>query len=100
VVTYNDAKVRIPGTGGDPAVQAALNSLSFGMTPNDTDYALRNVLSDPFLFGVPPGAAFDVTFDTCQGGGALAAGDVQCIVVDAVDTSFATVDGVTCSVTL
>jgi cysteine-rich repeat protein len=100
VVTYTDAKVRIPGTGGDPAVQAALNSLSFGMTPNDTDYALRNVLSDPFLFGVPPGAAFDVTFDTCQGGGALAAGDVQCIVVDAVDTSFATVDGVTCSVTL
>lgn len=100
VVYYNDTKVRIPGQNNDPPVQAAVSSASFAMTPVDTDYALRNVLIDPFVDGVAPGEAFTITFDTCQGAPAPVAGDFQCFVADASDTALAPYVGATCSVSV
>jgi hypothetical protein len=100
VLYYDDSKVRVPGENSDLAVQGAVNSLTFAMTPVDTNYALRNVLIDPSLVGVPSGQAFTVTFDTCTGAPAPTAGDFHCFVADATDASFATLAGVTCSATV
>lgn len=100
VVYYDESKVMIPGSNGDAAVQAAVLSSFFAMTPNDTDYALRNVLIDPSLIGVPAGEAFTVAFSTCQGAPAPVAADFGCVVVDATDASSAAVPGVSCSVTV
>ena len=99
VLYYDDSKVSIPGSAGSPPVQTAVNSLSFAMTPVDTDYALRNVLLDPSLIGVPAGPAFTVTFDTCTGG-AVTAADFTCFVADASDATPAPVFGTSCSVTV
>ncbi len=98
VLGYDDTVVELPGQGGDAAVQAALSSTNFTITPGDADYALRAVLSDPFLFGVGSGEAFVAQFNDC--GGAVAPGDFSCTVIDAVDDAFASRDDVTCSVTV
>ena len=100
VLYYDESKVQIPGQNSDAAVQTAVGSLTFAMTPVDTDYALRNVLLDPSLIGVPSGEAFTVTFDTCQGAPAPVAADFHCFVADATDATFAPVAGATCSVTV
>jgi hypothetical protein len=100
VLYYPDAKVQVPGVNSDPPVQNAVLSSSFATTPVDTGYALRVVSIDPSLVGVPSGAAFGVTFDTCQGAPALSAGDLACFVADASDANAAPVFGATCSVTV
>jgi len=98
VLNYDDTVVELPGEGGNPAVQAALSSSSFTITPGDANYALRAVLNDPFLFGVSSGEAFVADFNDCSG--PVTVGDFECSVVDAVDNTFATRDDVTCSVTV
>ena len=100
VVHYDDSKASIPGSNGDPAVQGAVLSSFFAMTPNDTDYALRNVLIDPSLVGVPAGEAFTIAFSTCNGAPAPVAADFSCIVVDATDANSKPASGVSCSVTV
>ncbi|MDX2168472.1 MAG: hypothetical protein SF182_15465 [Deltaproteobacteria bacterium] len=100
VLYYPDAKVQVPGVNSDPPVQNAVLSGSFATTPVDTGYALRVVSIDPSLVGVPAGAAFTVTFDTCQGAPALTAGDLACFVADASDANAAPVFGTSCSVTV
>lgn len=100
VVVYDDSKVSIPGSNGDAAVQAAVTSGSFSSTPNDTNYALRNVLLDPFLGGVASGPAFQIQLTKCTGAPAPTAADFGCFVVDAADINVAPVAGVTCSVSV
>jgi hypothetical protein len=100
VLYYDESRVSIPGQNSDPPVQVAIGSTSFAFTPTDTDYALRNVLTDPSLIGVPAGEAFTVTFDTCMGAPAPVAADFHCFVADAADATPAPVPGVTCSVTV
>jgi len=100
VLYYDESKVSIPGQNSDPPVVAAIGGVNFAPTPFDTNYALRNVLTDPSLIGVPSGEAFTVTFDTCMGAPAPVAGDFSCFVADASDVNSVAVAGVTCSVTV
>jgi cysteine-rich repeat protein len=100
LLEYPDSKVRIPGSG---CALSVVNSIgmtpgSTVFTPNDLDYAVRVVLYEPSSAAIAPGTLFQVTFDTCQGGGALAAADMTCRVENASDTSTATVGGVNCTV--
>lgn len=105
VLTYDESKVSIPSSGFGASIDGALASPSFALTTGDTDTALRIIAVDPFLFTVPPGEAFTVTFDRCQGAMAPTAAEFGCMVVEAVKlaedlvTSVA-VDGATCSVTV
>ena len=98
-MVYDDNKVSIPGHAGDGNVQGRLSSASFSMTPNDLDYALRNVLLDSTFTGIPSGAAFTVEFDTC--GGAVTTADFGCLVADTSDVNFQAAEaGTSCSVSL
>lgn len=99
VIPYNDAKVRLPGTGGTD-VSANLSSVDFGATGTDLDYGLRAVLSGFDSAGVPSGPAMTIAFDTCQGAAALTAADLGCMVTDASDATFATVNGASCTATV
>lgn len=99
VLTYDDAKVRIPGQFADAAVQARLSSASFSFTPNDLNYALRNVLLDPTFAGVGSGPAFTVRFDTCAAAAAPTAADFSCVVAEATNANLQPVNA-TCSVTV
>lgn len=100
-VRYPDGTVDVPGANDDPAVEAAVTSDFFSVTPNDSNYALTAVLIDPFLTGVPAGPAIAVQFDVCSGATAPAATAFTCQVVSATDTTPMTVtDQVTCSVSL
>jgi cysteine-rich repeat protein len=98
LLTYDDAKVRVPGTGTQPPVLAAVTSGVYATSPRDLDYALRTALNDPSALGVPSGPAFTVAFDTC--GAVPTTADFGCMVVDAANSGFATITGVTCSVSL
>ena len=99
LVTYDDAKVSIPGIGAGPSVIAAVNSGVFATSPRDTDTAVRIGLEDPTLTGVSSGAAATISFTTCTGTPVTAA-DFKCIVVSAGDASFTEVFGATCAVTV
>ncbi len=100
LLTYDDARVSIPGTGFGSGIDSAVTSPSFGLTTGDSDVSLRVVALDPFQIGVAPGEAFTATLDRCQGAAAPAAAEFGCMVVDASDLNGASVDGVTCSVTI
>lgn len=100
LLSYNDAKVSIPGTSNQPPVQAAITSANFTFDPTDVDYAVRVILVDPFAIGYGAGEAFTVSFNQCQGAGPPAVTDFSCMVVDAGDTTFAQANGVTCSVSV
>ena len=75
--------------------------MSFSLTPNDLDYALRAVLIDPTFEGVGAGPALTIQFDVCQGAAPPPAAAFTCSVLDAVDADLAPVaDHVECSVLL
>ena len=98
---YPDGTVDVPGSDNDAAVQAAVTSEFFSVTPNDSNYALTTVLIDPFFLGVNAGTAMTVRFDLCTGATAPPAGAFNCRVVDASDPTPATItDQVTCSIVL
>jgi cysteine-rich repeat protein len=99
VLTYESTKVQIPGQSADAAVQARISSPSFSFTPNDLNYALRNVLLDPTFGGISSGPAFTVQFDTCEGSGSLSAADFSCKVAEASNVNLQPVTA-TCSVTV
>jgi hypothetical protein len=100
-VRYPDGVVDVPGVNNDVAVQAAVTSDFFGITPNDTNFSLTTVLIDPFLSGVGAGTAISVNLIRCVGAGPPAEGDFECRVIDATDAEGAVVtDQVTCRVTL
>ncbi len=90
LVYYDESKVKV-----QEGTFAAAGPFT-GETTNDLDYAFRSVLLDASLFGATSGAA--LTFDYSDCGGAVAASDFDCYVVDASDDAFAAVDGVTCTV--
>ena len=99
LVSYNDTDVNIGGIGNDAPVIAAVSSGVFATSPRDTDSALRIGLEDPSFTGVSSGAAATVTFNVCSGA-AVTAADFGCMVVDAGNTSFESISGVTCSVSV
>jgi hypothetical protein len=100
-VRYPDGTVDVPGSNNDPAVQAAITSDFFSITPNDSNFALTAVLIDPFLLGVQAGTAITIQFDVCSGASAPSAGAFTCQVISATDTTPMTVtDQVTCNVQL
>jgi hypothetical protein len=100
-VRYPDGVVDVPGVNNDAAVQAAITSDFFGITPNDTNYSLTTVLIDPFLSGVGAGTAISVDLIGCAGAGEPSEGDFECRVIDATDANGAVVtDQVSCTVTL
>jgi hypothetical protein len=100
-VRYPDGTVDVPGSNNDPAVQTAVVSDFFSITPNDQNYALTALLIDPFNLGVNAGGAISVTLDVCEGASPPPASAFDCRVVDAADEMGATVtDQVTCRVEL
>lgn len=99
LLSYNDDDVNIGGIGNTAPVLAAVTSGVFATSPRDTDTALRIGLEDPTFTGVGSGAAATVTFNICSGATVTAA-DFGCMVVDAGNTAFASITGVTCSVSV
>ena len=99
LLSYNDTDVSIGGIGNDAPVIAAVSSGVFATSPRDTDTALRIGLEDPSFTGVGSGAAATVSFSVCSAATVTAA-DFGCMVVDAGNTSFASISGVTCSVSV
>lgn len=97
---YPDGVVRIPGFGNDGNVQSRLTAVpnNISATPNDLDYALRYVAFTPDLSPITEGGLYSVVFDRCEDAPAPSIGDFTCIVEDAADTEFNSVDGVSCSV--
>ena len=95
VVYYDDVVVELPGSGGGVSGVTGLNG--FSVTPNDANYALRNVIFDISLTGLATGDVFSFDYNEC--GAPATAGDFSCFVADASDTGFLPVDGVTCNVT-
>jgi cysteine-rich repeat protein len=65
---YPDGQVSIPGTGSSAQVQARIlnTPVDVTFTPNDLDYALRNVLTDSNQAAIPVGTIFQVQFNKCQ----------------------------------
>jgi len=98
-VRYPDGTVDVPGSNNDVAVQAAVTSEFFSVTPNDSNFALTAVLIDPFLLGVQAGTAITEQFDVCSGASAPPTEAFRCQVISATDTTPMTVtDQVTCNV--
>ena len=99
LLSYDDAKVSIPAIGNDPPVLASVSSAFFAASPRDSDTSLRIILEDPSVIGVPAGAAATVTFNRC-GAPSITAADFGCMVVDATNTAFEAIAGVTCTVSV
>lgn len=97
---YPDGVVRIPGFGNDANVQGRLTPVpdNISATPNDLDYGLRYVAFTPDLSPIAEGGLYSVRFDTCIGAAAPNVSDFSCMVEDAADTEFNSVDGVFCFV--
>ena len=94
---YDDAVLQIPGSNNDAQVQAAVQGAGFfSITAFDVNYALRTVAIDATLTGESSGPVMTIDYNEC--GGAAASADFNCFVIDAGDDSFASVDGVTCTV--
>ena len=95
---YPEGQVSILGTGSDTNVRASITGLPSGTfgTPNDLDYALREVVAS--LGTIAPGPLFTVGFQDCQGAQPPAASAFKCTVQDAVDSFGLPVVGVTCAV--
>ena len=100
-VRYPDGVVDVPGSDNDAAVQAAVTSEFFSVTPNDYNYGLAAVLIDPFFLGVTQGTAVTIELARCGGAGVPPASAFSCRVVDASDpTPVSITDQVTCHVEL
>lgn len=97
LVDYPESRVRIPGFSNEPSVKARVTDLPAGLSePNDRDYALAlSVASSEVL---APGRLASLTFDDCAAASAPTLDQFACQVVDASDTAFNPVDGVTCTV--
>lgn len=99
LLSYDDAKVSVPGVLSDPPVQERVSSLVFATTPRDSDTSLRLNLEDPTVTGVPAGVAATITFDKC-GAAIVTPDDFGCTVVDATNEAFENITGVTCTVSV
>lgn len=99
LLSYDDEKVSIPAVGNDPPVLNAVASGVFATSPRDSDTSLRINLEDPTVIGVAPGVAATVTFNRC-GAATVSAADFGCMVVDATNTAFEAIAGVTCTVSV
>jgi cysteine-rich repeat protein len=98
-VEYPDGVLQIPGTGTDASVGQRVINRSPGLASFvDFNYALRGSISGASAF--PTTRAFSINFDNCQAASPPAAGNFTCTVLEAVNTNFANVAGVTCSVAL
>jgi hypothetical protein len=98
---YDDTLVEIFGNGAgtDQSGMTALGGFAPSVQATDADYAVRLIWNDSALIGVPSGSDIvNISFDACVGAPAPTPGDFTCIVVDAVDNTFATRDDITCAV--
>jgi cysteine-rich repeat protein len=98
LVDYPEGQVSIPGSGNDSSVRMHITNVPSGAfsTPNDLDYALREVVAS--ASALPPGRLFTIDFQDCQGASAPAPGDFTCMVEDATDPFGNTVTGVSCAI--
>ena len=97
LVDYPESRVRIPGFSNEASVKARLTDLPAGLSePNDRDYGLG--LSVATSGALTPGRIASVTFDDCAAATAPTLDQFACQVVDASDTEFNPVNGVTCTV--
>lgn len=103
---YPEAAVAIPGSGSQAAVQNAItlipgNNATF--TPNDLNYALRNVIVDNDVppAPLPPGAPglFDIALQRCGAAPLPVPGDFNCRVDSASAAGGVSVFSATCAVT-
>ena len=97
-VEYPDGVVAIPGSGVSTDTSRFTADPSLIVTPNDLDYAVRvGLLAGSGSISSP---AFQMTMDSCAGGGAATADQFICHVESASDTSQNVVTGVTCAVSV
>lgn len=99
LVEYPDGNVQLPGTGDDPSVAARVVGRPSGFlaTVFDFDYALRVGLAGTrALSGTH---LFRIQFDLCRDTSNPPAASYRCRVIEANDTNFQPIAGVTCSVT-
>jgi hypothetical protein len=99
IVDYPERKVLLPGAGTN------LAKGTIGGTPtgavvglNDLDDEVKIVLAASGA--IEPGAVAEISFDACEGGGAIAASDFACRVLDAADPVANLVRDVTCRVSV
>jgi hypothetical protein len=99
-VDYPDTKCLIPGSGSSSGVTSSITNLPSGALsqPNDLDYGLLEAV----LRGtaISPGLLFRLTLQRCPGAPALVAGNFNCVVKSATDSTGHAVTGVTCSVSV
>ncbi|MBI1815670.1 MAG: hypothetical protein HYR72_11870 [Deltaproteobacteria bacterium] len=97
LVGYRSGTVSLPGSGSASSVGSRVkNKPSNAISAvNDSDYALRVVLSRSAA--IPPGRLFTIDFDSCQGAAALAVTDFGCTVEGCANV-FGAVQGCTCTV--
>jgi cysteine-rich repeat protein len=100
VIPYNDDKVSLPGPGGADVTARLTGAAPLNPSGLDLEYGLRAVVTDDSFAGVPSGTVMTIQFDTCTGAPALTGADLGCMVTDASDATFATVNGATCTATV
>jgi hypothetical protein len=99
IVDYPEGKVSLPGTGTN-VEKDAIGGIPTGAVvgANDSGTEVKIVLAAPGE--LTPGTVVEIGFDACEGGGAVAASDFACRVVDAADPMTNLVRDVTCRVTV
>ncbi len=98
LIEYPDGVVQLPGTASDASVGSRVTNRPSGFLADwfDFDFALRVALvGSRALSGNP---LYRVSFDLCRGVQPPAPTDFACRVLEANDTSFQPVGGVTCTV--
>lgn len=100
LVEYPDGNVQLPGTGDDSSVAARVVNRPSGFlaTIFDFDYAVRVGLAG--TRALTGSQLFRIQFDLCRDTSPPPVTAYRCRVVEANDTNFQPVTGVTCSVTI
>jgi len=93
-LAYRSNVLSIPGSGLTvrPRVQSLVSGATF--FPNDRDYAMRLVFSSSAVF--PSSSLARVTFDVCNGAGAIGEEDLTCFVEGCAGPG-AAISGCTCA---
>lgn len=100
LIEYPDGTVQIPGTGDDQSVGARVLSRPSGFLATffDFDYALRVGLAG--TRAITGAQLFRIQFDVCRDAPVPPATAYRCRVLEANNTSFQPISGVTCNVTI
>ena len=98
LLDYPDGQVALAGGPGPDLPPGTITDTPIQPTPFDLEHAVRVVVAADFTFDTTTIAK--VNFLGCTGQPAPSASDYRCIVIDASDSGFNNVTGVTCAVSI